>query len=139
VDFFNRKNPMASVGSEPAILGPRGQHVDRKGCSEIVPSNRHPVAVLLRNIRRRMLCSVWNWVGRIEVNGNDVNTWRLKQNVITAQQPAANVQLQMVRDTASCNLHVLSWKITASSTKYSGPLTYDLNSFPRAGRNSSWS
>jgi hypothetical protein len=26
VDFSNRKNPTASVGSEPAILGTRGQH-----------------------------------------------------------------------------------------------------------------
>jgi hypothetical protein len=26
-----------------------------------------------------------------------------------------------------------------SITDYSGPLTYELNSFPRAGRNSSWS
>jgi hypothetical protein len=26
VDFSSRKNPTASVGSEPAILGTRGQH-----------------------------------------------------------------------------------------------------------------
>jgi hypothetical protein len=28
VDFFSRKNPTASVGSEPAILGTRGQHAN---------------------------------------------------------------------------------------------------------------
>jgi hypothetical protein len=27
-DFSNRKNPTASVGSEPAILGTRGQHAN---------------------------------------------------------------------------------------------------------------
>jgi hypothetical protein len=29
VDFSNRKNPTVSVGSEPAILGTRGQHANR--------------------------------------------------------------------------------------------------------------
>jgi hypothetical protein len=29
-DFSTRKNPMASVGSEPAILGPRGQHANHQ-------------------------------------------------------------------------------------------------------------
>jgi hypothetical protein len=33
-------------------------------------------------------------------------------------------------------LHILS---VLFSKHYSGPLTYELNSFPRAGRNSSWS
>jgi hypothetical protein len=28
VDFSNRKNSTASVGSEPAILGTRGRHVN---------------------------------------------------------------------------------------------------------------
>jgi hypothetical protein len=28
VDFFSRKNPTASVGSEPTILGTRGQHAN---------------------------------------------------------------------------------------------------------------
>jgi hypothetical protein len=28
VDFSSRKNPTASVGSEPAILGTRGQHAN---------------------------------------------------------------------------------------------------------------
>jgi hypothetical protein len=29
VDFSSRKNPTVSVGSEPAILGARGQHANR--------------------------------------------------------------------------------------------------------------
>jgi hypothetical protein len=37
-DFFALKNPMASAGFEPAILGTRGQHANHLNLGGSVPS-----------------------------------------------------------------------------------------------------
>jgi hypothetical protein len=38
-----------------------------------------------------------------------------------------------------CMQHQTGKTVKQCTTMYSGPLTYELNSFPMAGRNSSWS
>jgi hypothetical protein len=65
------------------------------------------------------------------------------------KDPRKRVQVQSVNSTTAVyindtvtetdNLDPIVTNVTDLNQEYSGPLTYELNSFARAGRNSSWS
>jgi hypothetical protein len=97
-------------------------HIHLKG------SNSLQVTSLYRVIKKS-LCTWWLQYRKLQV------MFKVSPTGLQTFIDAPNCVLEYRVQHTNYVIMVSDW----SSLKYSGPLTYELNSFARAGRNSSWS